>query len=150
EFVPVEELDAPDPTRHWLATAETGVNYALLLSNCAGAWSYVLGDTVKLVSRKPPRIVITGRTSYMLSPFGEHLTDHEIERAVAAAADHIGSSVTDYAVGPVFPESAGARGRHLYLVEFADGVPEGRALAAFVETLDKRLQADNDDYRGHR
>jgi len=150
EFVPVEELAAPDPTRHWLATAQPGVNYALVLSNCAGAWSYILGDTVKLVNRTPPRIVITGRTSYMLSAFGEHLTDLEIERAVAAAADHVGRSVTDYAVGPVFPERPGARGRHLYLVEFADGVPEERTLAAFVEVLDKRLQADNDDYRGHR
>ena len=28
EFVPAGELDAPRPTRHWLGTAERGVNYA--------------------------------------------------------------------------------------------------------------------------
>ena len=35
EFVPVEELDSAEPTRHWLATVETGVNYALVLTSCA-------------------------------------------------------------------------------------------------------------------
>jgi hypothetical protein len=150
EFVPVEELTAPEPTRHWLATAELGVDYALVLSNCAGAWSYVLGDTVKLVNRTPPRLVITGRTSYMLSAFGEHLDDAEIERAVAGAADSIGCSVSDYAVGPIYPEGPGALGRHLFLVEFAERVPDAPALAAFAETLDKALLAENDDYRAHR
>jgi hypothetical protein len=150
EFVPVDELTAPEPTRHWLATAELGVDYALVLSNCAGAWSYVLGDTVKLINRTPPRLVITGRTSYMLSAFGEHLDDAEIERAVADAAERIGCSVSDYAVGPVYPEGPGALGRHLYLVEFADRVPEAPALAAFAEALDKALLAENDDYRAHR
>ena len=150
EFVPVEELTAPEPTRHWLANAETGVDYALVLSNCAGAWSYILGDTVKLVSRTPPRLVITGRTSYMLSAFGEHLEDAEIERAVADAAERIGCSVTDYAVGPTYPEAAGALGRHLYLVEFADRVPDEPARAAFIEAVDKTLLDANDDYRGHR
>ena len=36
EFVPVSELDAPRPARHWIATAETGTDYALVLSTCAG------------------------------------------------------------------------------------------------------------------
>ena len=150
EFVPLAELGGASPTRHWLATAELGVDYALVLSNCAGAWSYILGDTVKLVNRTPPRLVITGRATYMLSAFGEHLTDAEIERAVAIAADAIGRTVSDYAVGPLFPERQGALGGHLYLVEFAGPVPGGAAAATFAKALDEALAADNDDYRAHR
>ena len=51
EFVPVEELDAPSPTRHWIGDVETGVNYAIVVSTCAGLWAYLIGDTVRLVSR---------------------------------------------------------------------------------------------------
>ena len=45
EFVPVGELDAPAPRRHWAATIETGVDYAVAVTSCAGLWSYILGDT---------------------------------------------------------------------------------------------------------
>ena len=110
EFVPVEELDAATPTRHWIADAEPGVNYALVLSTCAGLWAYVLGDTVELVEGDRPRVKVTGRTSYMLSAFGEHLIASEVEAAVGAAAAEIGASVSDWSVGPVFPEHAGALG----------------------------------------
>jgi hypothetical protein len=150
EFVPVGELDSANPTRHWIATAETGVDYALVLSSCAGLWSYVLGDTVRLVDRTPPRLLVTGRTSYMLSAFGEHLIDEEIEEAVAAAAESIDRTVPDFVVAPLFPERAGERGGHLYVVEFAGPPPTDAPLARFAETLDRRLAARNEDYDAHR
>jgi hypothetical protein len=150
EFVPVDELDRPDPTRHWIGDAELGVNYALVLSSCAGAWSYVLGDTVKLVSKNPPRILITGRTTYSLSAFGEHLIDAEIEEGITAAAREIGASLTDYSVGPVFPAAAGERGSHLYIVEFTRAVADAARLARFAAKLDAALQETNEDYAAHR
>ncbi len=147
EFVPVEELDSPEPTRHWLQTAQTGVNYALVLTSCAGLWSYVLGDTVRLSETVPPRLFVTGRTSYGLSAFGEHLIGEEIDAAVTAAANTAGIAVTDFMVGPVFPSSG--PGYHLYLIEGAAGVrPEKAAL--FAETIDATLSARNVDYAEHR
>ncbi|MBV8574897.1 MAG: GH3 auxin-responsive promoter family protein, partial [Acetobacteraceae bacterium] len=94
EFVPIQELDSARPVRHWIRTAETGVDYALILSTCAGLWSYVLGDVVRLIERTPPRLLVTGRTSYFLSAYGEHLTGNEIERSVIEAAGAIGRGVT--------------------------------------------------------
>ena len=32
---------------------------ALVLSSCAGLWSYVLGDTLELVTLDPPRLRVT-------------------------------------------------------------------------------------------
>ena len=150
EFVPVEELGSADPTRHWLANAETGVNYALVLSTCAGLWSYLIGDTVRFVERNPPRILITGRTSYSLSAFGEHLIGEEIEKGVAAAAAAIGAGVTDFSVGAVYPATEREPGGHLYIVEFVDEAPGADRLAEFARVLDETLCRLNVDYRDHR
>ncbi len=144
EFVPCDELGSADPTRHWLGDVRTGVNYAIVVSTCAGLWSHVIGDTVRFESLSPPRITFTGRTKYSLSAFGEHLISEEIEGAVASAAAATGASVRDWHVGPVF---RGALGHHLYVFEFLR--PPGD-LPAFREALDRDLGRRNADYRAHR
>ncbi|MGH6929119.1 MAG: GH3 family domain-containing protein, partial [Dongiaceae bacterium] len=149
EFVPIEELDAPSPRRFWLSDIEVGVDYAIIVTSCAGLWAYVLGDTVRFVSRRPPRLVVTGRTSSMLSAFGEHLIVAELEDAVATAARVIASDVSDFAVGAIFPQRSGELGGHLFVVEFAT-TPDATRAAAFADALDRRLADLNDDYRAHR
>jgi hypothetical protein len=154
EFVPVEELGSARPTRHWIADAEPGVNYAVVLTTCAGLWSYVLGDTVRLATpshlrRDPPRVLITGRTSYGLSAFGEHLIAEEAEHAVADGAVAIGADISDFAVTAVFPDESSPVGRHRWFVEFTV-TPDSAAVARFAAAIDARLSALNDDYRAHR
>ncbi len=144
EFVPVEELDSTSPTRHTIADAEIGVNYALVLSTCAGAFAYVIGDTVRFVSNAPPRILVTGRTSYFMSAFGEHLIGEEIENALAEAASKIGITITDFSVGAEFVPA-----HHLYVVEFSEA-PSATAIARMSARIDENLQTRNDDYRAHR
>jgi hypothetical protein len=149
EFVPLEEIGAPNPTRHWLGNAETGVNYALVLATCAGVFGYIVGDTVRLVEKSPPRILITGRTSYGLSAFGEHLIAEEIETGVAYAATAIGADVTDYSVGAVFKGHEAPRDGHLWIVEFKQ-TPDKAEIEKFLKVLDDTLLRLNDDYRTHR
>lgn len=150
EFVPVEELGAERPTRHWIGNVEKDVNYAIVVSTCAGCWGYIIGDTIRFVDLDPPRLLITGRTSYSLSSFGEHLIGEEIERSVAQAAQEIGTGVNDFSVGTLFPEREGDVGRHLFIVEFANRVPSADAIEAFTRRLDELLSESNDDYRVHR
>lgn len=150
EFVPLEELGSETPTRHWLGTAETGVEYALVVSSNAGLWSYVVGDTVKLVDLNPARLLITGRTSYSLNAFGEHLIGAEIEEAIAIAAAAIEASISDYSVGALMPQSTREKGGHLYVVEFAGGPPKPEDQTRFAEVLDRELRDGNGDYRAHR
>jgi hypothetical protein len=149
EFVPLDELDQPAPARHTLADAETGVDYALALSSCAGLWAYLIGDTVRLVSRHPPRIVITGRTSYFMSAFGEHLAGGEIERAVSMATGTIGAALADFAMGAMIPEAPGEIAGHCYVVEFS-ARPMPEALETFAKTIDTLLRRSNDDYAHYR
>ena len=33
------------------------MNYALAVTTCAGLWRYLVGDTVTLVERDPPRVL---------------------------------------------------------------------------------------------
>lgn len=147
EFVPVGELDSSRPTRHTVADIEVGVEYAVVLTTCAGLWGYVLGDTVVFERRNPPLLRFTGRTKYFLSAFGEHLISEEVERAVAEAARATACAVVDFHVGPVFPETSAQPGRHRYLVEFAGAAPD---LASFGGSLDGALGRLNEDYDAHR
>ncbi|MCS7022272.1 MAG: GH3 auxin-responsive promoter family protein [Gemmataceae bacterium] len=147
EFVPVDDLDRSHPPRHTLANVETGVNYAVVLTTCAGLWSYILGDTVVFERRTPPLLRFTGRTKYFLSAFGEHLISEEVEKAVAAAARVCGVDVVDFHVGPVFPQQPHLPGHHLYLVECADRLPDPRR---FAQAIDAELMVLNEDYAPHR
>jgi hypothetical protein len=144
EFVPVEELGSSGPARHWLGTARTGVNYAIVVTTCAGMWSHIIGDTVRFESLDPPLLSFTGRTKYTLSAFGEHLISEEVEAAMAEASAETGASVREWHVGPVFD---GALGHHRYVIEFLTP-PED--LERFRRALDADLCRRNADYQAHR
>lgn len=144
EFVPADELGSDRPTRHWLGTARTGVNYAVVVSTCAGMWGHVIGDTVRFERLDPPLLTFTGRTKYTLSAFGEHLISEEVEGAVAAAAAAAGGSVKDWHVGPVFHAPLG---HHAFVVEFLTPPAD---LEAFRGALDSDLARRNAHYHWFR
>lgn len=147
EFVPLEELNLPKPTRHTLAEVELGQNYAIALTTCGGLWSYLIGDTVRFVSKDPPLLKITGRTKFFLSAFGEHLIQEEIEKALTKACQISNAQISDYHVAPIFPHSKAPVGKHQYLIEF---VKAPQNLEHFQKTLDQSLQELNEDYAAHR
>ncbi|WP_435005781.1 GH3 family domain-containing protein [Tundrisphaera lichenicola] len=144
EFVPVEELGSERPTRHWLGNVRVGVNYAIVVSTCAGLWGHIIGDTVRFESLNPPLISFTGRTKYTLSAFGEHLISEEVEGAISRAASETGAAVGEWHVGPVFH---GPLGHHQYIVEFLKAPDD---LARFRQVLDADLSRRNADYLAHR
>ena len=146
EFIPLEELGEEKPTRHWVGNLETGQDYAIVLTSCAGLYAYLIGDTVRFVDRDPPRLKITGRTSYVLSAFGEHVIGDELDRAVNEAAAEQAIAIEEYSVGPVLPEGGDGRGRHIYLIGTA-GKPNATQLAL---RIDEVLYHLNDGYRALR
>lgn len=144
EFIPVDELGSARPTRHWIGNVQTGVNYAIVVSTCAGMWSHIIGDTVRFESLDPPLITFTGRTKYSLSAFGEHLISEEVEGALVSVAEKMDAAVSEWHVGPVF---TGALGYHRYVIEFSKPPAD---LAAFRNALDADLCLRNADYQAHR
>ena len=149
EFVPLAEIDATQPVRHSIADIETGVDYAPALTTYAGLWAYIVGDVVRFVERDPPRLLVTGRLSYTMSAFGEHLTGEEIEAAVTTAAEALSAGLRDFAAGALYPEKPGDIGGHLFVVEFERTV-SARELTRFAEMLDRDLMRRNLDYEAHR
>jgi len=146
EFIPVAEYEAEvqPRTRLWLGEVETGVDYVIVVSTCAGMWAHLIGDTVRFESLDPPLIRFTGRTKYTLSAFGEHLIHDEVEASIAAAAAEIGASARDWHVGPVF---AGALGHHQYVIELESRVDDPCRLR---DRIDADLRRRNADYDSHR
>ena len=150
EFVPVDELGSKKPTRHWIKNVQPDINYAVVLTTCAGLWSYMIGDTVKFVDTKTPRVLITGRTSYYISAFGEHLIGEEIEEAVSTAAQYAKLTVTDYSMGAIYPKSSSELGGHIFIVEFSPSMPSTESLKEFETKLDRHLCLRNEDFDAHR
>ncbi len=159
EFVRPEELPeavGAAPERRWIANAELGREYALVLSTNAGLWSYVLGDTVRLLGRDPPRLAVTGRLGWSLSLAGEHLIGEELDAGVAEAAAGLGGRVADYAAAALAPDAGDARGGHLFIVELdgaggaGGGGAGGGGADGFAAALDVALARANADYAAHR
>ncbi len=146
EFVRPNDLASANPDRRWIANAEPGEDYALVLTTNSGLWSYVIGDTVRLVSLDPPRILITGRTSWSLSVAGEHLISAELDQAASEAAQAIGCTIVEYSVAPIQPDGHDSRGGHLFAIEL-DGPADA---ATFARVLDAALKRLNEDYAAHR
>jgi hypothetical protein len=146
EFVRPAELGSNAPDRRWIADVDVGEEYALILTTNSGLWSYLLGDTVRLATREPPRVLVTGRTSWSLSVAGEHLIGAELDAAVAEAARALGRRVVEYSAAPVHPDARDARAGHLFAVEL-DGPAEA---GPFGSALDAALKRVNADYAAHR
>jgi hypothetical protein len=147
EFVPVEELRAERPTRHWAGTVETGVEYALALTTASGVWATFLGDTVRFESLRPHRIRFAGRTEQFVNAFGEHLRAGEIEAALVAACAATNASAVECHVAPLYPTAESRLRGHEWFVEFARP-PDDEGV--FVRVLDDTLRTRNVDYDEHR
>ena len=144
EFIEADQLDEPNPKRHWINDVQLDTNYALVVTSCAGLWSYAIGDLVRFVDLETPRILVAGRVSQTLSTLGEHITGEQLDIAVATAARHLGLHVNDFAVAPIHGTSD-AVGHHRYVIETSHE-PEGD-LAALI---DNNLAEQNADYRTKR
>ena len=150
EFVPVEEMDGTNPTRHWVGNFETDVDYAIVLTSCSGLWSYVLGDVVRFVDRSPPRLLITGRTSYYLSTFGEHVTGELMETTILDVARKLGLDVAEFAVGTEIFNDGRGFGRHVHVIEFRHEPVHSQQLNRMAKQVDSLLAERNEDYRERR
>ncbi len=77
---------------------EEGKEYALIMSTNAGAWRYLIGDTIKFVDLKKSEVVITGRTKHFLSLTGEHLSVENMNKAVELVSEEFNISIPEYTV----------------------------------------------------
>ncbi|MDR0908072.1 MAG: GH3 auxin-responsive promoter family protein [Rikenellaceae bacterium] len=145
EFLPLGEL--ADPSRAIpLEGVRTGVNYAMIISSSNGLWRYLIGDTVEFTSLSPYRLRISGRTKHYINAFGEEIIVDNAERAIRAASDATGATVTEYTAAPIYMD-IDKKGAHQWVVEFATPPAD---IEAFRGALDRGLQELNSDYEAKR
>ena len=150
EFVPFNEQNftangdlVNSPEALMIHEVEEGKDYALLISTSAGAWRYLIGDTVRFVHKENCEIIITGRTKHFLSLVGEHLSVDNMNRAIQVAAEKLNISIPEFTVAG---EPSGSFFAHHWYVATNDPVDPG----VLGKLIDDTLKELNDDYAVER
>ena len=146
EFMPLDQLDNPNPQLVPMWQVEPGKVYGLVISSCNGLWRYAIGDTVKIESINPVKITIAGRTKHYINAFGEELMVHNADAAIAKVCDEMGCAILNYTAAPVYAAD-NSKGRHEWLIEFSKRPAD---LDMFATRLDELLQQENSDYQAKR
>jgi hypothetical protein len=151
EFIPFpdENFDEDgnmlgNPKTLMIDEVEENVEYALLISTCSGAWRYLIGDTIKFVSKADSEIVITGRTKHFLSLCGEHLSVDNMNHALLDVSNEMGFDLKEFTVLGV--KHGSLFGHDWYVGTDNTDIDE----SILKEKLDNRLKELNDDYKVER
>lgn len=150
EFVPFNDKNfdsenqlLPSAKTMMIHEVEEGREYAILLSTCAGAWRYLIGDVVKIVDKEKAEIIITGRTKHFLNLCGEHLSVDNMNKAVELVSEEFNINIKEFSVAGVPYETLFAH--HWYI-----GADEQVDQRQLKERLDQVLMQLNDDYKVER
>jgi len=146
EFVPVSEIDSPEPKALTIADVKTGVNYALVITTNGGLWRYLIGDTIIFTSLFPHKIKISGRTKHFINAFGEEIIIDNAENALKIACEKTNSTINEYTAAPVYM-THNTKGSHEWVIEFEK---EPDDIDYFTKILDIALCSMNSDYEAKR
>ncbi|MGL5317286.1 MAG: GH3 auxin-responsive promoter family protein [Bacteroidales bacterium] len=146
EFIPMDKFDGTNSTAIPIEEVELNKNYALVISTNAGLWRYIIGDTVKFLSKNPYKIVITGRTKHYINAFGEELMVDNADKALEKVAAKYDVRIIDYTAAPVFMSNK-TKGKHQWIIEF-DRTPSD--MTSFIADFDEALKEQNSDYEAKR
>ena len=150
EFVPFNDQNFDEegnlregPEVVGLEDVEEHKEYALLLSSNAGAWRYLIGDTVKFINKKDCEIIITGRTKHFISICGEHLSQENMNRAIELLEEDMNVEVNEFTV-------MGVRHGSLFAHKWYLGTNTALNEEEARSRIDEYLKNLNDDYRVER
>lgn len=150
EFVPFDTKNfdtegkiISKPEAKMIHEVEPGKEYALLMSTNAGAWRYLLGDTIKFVDIEKKEVIITGRTKHFLSLTGEHLSVENMNKAVELINEEFNISIPEYTVVGFPYENFFA---HKWYIASNDKVDAEE----IRKKIDEHLRKLNDDYATER
>jgi GH3 auxin-responsive promoter len=151
EFVPFNEENFNGegeikayPKAYMINEVVEDVEYAVVISTCAGAWRYLIGDVVKFTSVQQHEIVIVGRTKQFLSLCGEHMSIENMNKAIDAVSREFGIKVLEFTV-------AGFKYQNLFAHRWYIGTDDCNVNTEEVRmAIDRTLCEINDDYAVER
>lgn len=147
EFVPFtdENIDENGAVKQGVQTftfadVKENTSYILLISTVAGAWRYMIGDTVMITDKEQAAIKITGRTKHYLNVVGEQLSVHQMNAAMAEVAQKYDLEIKEFTVAALLKEEE-------YLNKWFIGANKTiKATADLTHDLDQYLRSHNKNY----
>ncbi len=143
EFIRADEFFDKNRERLTIEDVELDVDYAMIISTNAGLWAYNLGDTVRFVSLRPHRVIVSGRIKHFISAFGEHVIAKEVEEALQTAVEQTDALVNEFSVAPQANPAKGELPYHEWFIEF-EKTPTN--LKLFSELIEQSMQGQNSYY----
>jgi GH3 auxin-responsive promoter len=150
EFISFNEINfSPDgnlignPKVYNINEIKEGMDYALIISTCAGSWRYLIGDTIRFTDSERKEIIITGRTKQFLSVTGEHLSIDNMNQGIQYAQDMLKTDVKEFTVAAIETPSGFVHRWYIGCEPLIDAT-------TFAFKLDEKLKEVNDDYTTER
>lgn len=150
EFVPFIDENYDDngdlignPIALTIKDVVPGIDYALYISTCAGAWRYMIGDTIRFVNDDKKSIVISGRTKHYLNLVTEHVTVDNLNAAIQMVQEQFSLNIPEYTV-------AGIHQPGLIMHRWYVSPDREIEVKLLREAIDNSLKQVNDDYRSER
>ncbi len=117
------------------------VDYVLVISTVAGAWRYMIGDTIQFTNIERAEIKITGRTKYFLNTVGSQLSVNKMDDAMRLLEEVFDTQIREYTISAVKDEQ-GDFYHHWYL-----GTHLVNKTDKVAQTLDAALKNANKNYK---
>jgi hypothetical protein len=122
-----------------ISEVQEGVEYAVLLSTCSGAWRYLIGDVLRFTNAKEYEIAIVGRTKQFLSLCGEHMSVDNMNKAIETVSKALNITIREFAV-------SGMKYDNLFAHKWYIGCDNEVDPEQVKKLLDETLCQLNDDY----
>ncbi len=123
-----------------LSQVELNQDYVLLISTVAGAWRYVIGDTIEFTDIERAEIKITGRTKFFLNVVGSQLSVNKMNAALMEMEEQLDMEIPEFTLSAVRIDDEFYH--HWYLGTDCDRDDERLA-----NVLDELLQEANKNYK---
>ncbi len=147
EFIPFDERGFDEtgnlldhPKVFTLQDVEEAVDYALLVSTPAGAYRYMIGDTIKFTDLDQLEIKISGRTKYFLNVVGSQLSEEKMNAAIQELSENLGMPVNEFAVAAMKNEDGN------FIHQWVIATPEDIDAHQAAARLDEALKSSNKNY----
>ena len=146
EFVPFIDENIDDEGRVkagakvlTLEQAAENTEYVLLISTVAGAWRYMIGDTVIITDKKRSEIQISGRTKHYLNVVGEQLSVQKMNMAIEKLEETLNTEIKEFVAATIFKDEK-------YVMKWVIGTSTEIDSTKAADIIDRELCENNKNY----
>ena len=106
EFIPVDEIDSPQPTVLEADELVEGGEYFILLTTASGLYRYNIWDVVRCTGwyERTPLLEFLHKGNGISNITGEKLTEHQVASAVAATLDRLDVQIGTFSLAPCWDD----------------------------------------------